>query len=73
MERGHFHHLLDGGFLEAVPDLASAVDAIAAILAGHDRRAGERRRFVESFLRPGGSERPAGEVMAKAITDTVRP
>ena len=73
VERGHFHHLLDGGFLEAVPDLASAVDAIAAILAGHDRRAGERRRFVESFLRPGGSERPAGEVMAKAITDTVRP
>jgi hypothetical protein len=72
VERGHFHHLLDGEFLEAVPDLASAVDAVAAILQGEDGRGAQRRGFVESFLRPGGAERRAGEVMADAILDSAR-
>ena len=71
VERGHFHHLLEAGFLETVPDFAGALDALAAILAGEDRRAEQRRRFVASFIRPRGIDRRAGEVMAEAILETV--
>jgi hypothetical protein len=70
IERGHFQYLVEGGFLETVADFGAAVEAIAAILAGRDPRREQRARFVESFLRPAGRERPAGEVMARAIVDT---
>lgn len=69
VDRGHFHHLLAGGFLQVAPDLAGAVEAMAGILDGADPRRSQRRRFVEQFVRPAGGDRPAGEVMAQAIVD----
>src|SRR5215210_1365161 len=66
-ERGHFDHLLRGDFIETVPDLKGAAAALGEIIAGSDPRAEERERFVESFIRPCGIERPAGRSMADAI------
>jgi hypothetical protein len=67
VERGHFQHLLHGGFLEAVPSFEAAVETVAAILDGRDSRRAQRSRFVQSFVRPAGIRRPAGAVMAEAI------
>lgn len=67
VDRGHFHHLLEGGFLEAVPNFDGAVQVMGDILEGRDERRDSRRRFVEHFVRPAGRDRPAGEVMASAI------
>ncbi len=70
VERGHFQHLVKGGFIETVPDFAGAVDALGEVLEGRDARRERRRRFVASFVRPGGMDRPAGEVVAEAILET---
>jgi hypothetical protein len=70
VERGHFQHLLKGRFIETVPDYAGAVAALAEIVEGKDVRSGLRRRFVESFVRPAGIDRRAGEVVAEAIVAT---
>ncbi len=67
VERGHFHHLLDGGFIETSPDLEGAARIVARLLGGEDPRREQRRAFVADFIRPGGIERPAGEVVADAI------
>lgn len=67
VERGHFHHLLDGGFIETSPDLEGAAAIVSRILAGEDPRREQRRRFVGYFVRPGGMDRRAGEVVAEAI------
>lgn len=72
VERGHFQHLLKGRFIETVPDYTAAVRALGDLLQGDDARQGMRRRFVESFVRPGGMDRPAGEVVAEAIVETAR-
>lgn len=72
VERGHFHHLLAGGFLQVTPDLEGAVEAMAARLGGADPLRAQRRRFVERFVRPAGRGRPAGEVMAQAILGAAR-
>jgi hypothetical protein len=70
VERGHFQHLLKGRFIETVPDFDGAVEALAEILEGRDHRGGLRRRFVESFVRPAGLSRRAGESVAEAIVAT---
>jgi hypothetical protein len=70
VDRGHFQHLLAGRFIETVPDLHDAARTVAGILDGEDRRRELRRRFVESFIRPLGIDRPAGEVAADAILAT---
>jgi hypothetical protein len=67
VERGHFHHLLDGGFIETSPDLEGAAAIVSRILGGEDPRRAQRRRFVGYFVRPGGMDRRAGEVVAEAI------
>lgn len=72
VERGHFQHLLKGQFIETVPDYAGAVNALGEVLDGRDARRGLRRRFVESFVRPWGIQRRAGEVVAEAIVGTAR-
>ena len=70
VELGHFRHLLDSQFIETVSNLDALVAAMAEILDGNDRRAESRRRFVKSFLRPGGLERRAAETVAEAILAT---
>ena len=67
VERGHFHHLLDAGFIETCPDLEGAAAIVGRVLDGEDPRREQRRAFVHSFVRPGGMERRAGEVVADAI------
>lgn len=72
IERGHFQHLLKGQFIETVPDYQTTVLKLGDILAGDDPRAGLRQRFVESFVRPHGIDRPAGAAVAQAILETAR-
>jgi hypothetical protein len=67
VDRGHFHHLLDGGFIETSPDLSGAAAIMGGVLRGEDPRRERRRRFVAGFVRPGGVDRRAGEVVADAI------
>jgi hypothetical protein len=70
VERGHFQHLLKGGFIETVPDFEGAVAVVADLLEGRDAREARRRRFVGSFVRPRGIDRPAGAAVAEAILET---
>jgi hypothetical protein len=65
----HFRHLRDagGGLLHMSPSLEAHVAQLAEVLAssrGSDERA---RRFVDVFVRPGGADRPAGDVFAAAV------
>ena len=67
----HFHYLLEqnGGFLS----VASSFDEHAAQLAkafDEDAAASERRRrFVESFVRPRGLDRPATPILADEVEE----
>lgn len=70
-QRGHFQHLVRGGFIETVPDPAAAAAALGRIAAGEDPRREQRREFVARFVRPGGIGRPAGDVVADAIERAV--
>lgn len=63
----HFRHLLDAGFLELAPDMDEFLSAVADVCAGIDRKKQERHRFVRDFVRPGGLESRALDVMAHAM------
>jgi CDP-glycerol:poly(glycerophosphate) glycerophosphotransferase len=66
-EMGHFWHLMKGGFLDVQYSYDSAVNAIGAILRGHDPKCEPRRQFVRDFVRPYGLHRSASEIVALAI------
>jgi len=63
--RGHFHHLLKADFLEAAHGFGESSDVIAHILAGADVKAGNRRKFVHEFVRPGGLDTPVASLFAR--------
>jgi hypothetical protein len=65
----HFRYLLheNGGFLHVASTLDEHADQLAAALEHGDDHAEQTRRFVESFLRPRGLERPAAPIHADAI------
>lgn len=63
-------HLVKGRFIEIVPDSRAAATALADVVEGRDPRAPMRRRFLSTFIRPVGLDRPAGEVVAHAIVQT---
>jgi hypothetical protein len=65
----HFHHLLreNGGFLHVASSLEEHAGQLAHVLAGGDGQAEERARFIESFLRPHGLERPATPILADEV------
>jgi hypothetical protein len=67
----HFHFLLaeNGGFLHVAKDLEEHVGQLAAVLDEDAVGAERRRRFVESFVRPAGVDRPAATVAAEAIEE----
>jgi hypothetical protein len=68
----HFSYLLKehGGFVELAPDMETHLRQLAAAVAGtYDPQA--IRRFVESFLRPRGIDRPASPLMVEAIEAVV--
>ena len=65
--QGHFGHLLEADFLEITHSFAESAAVIADILAGKDAKQAQRQRFVSGFIRPHGLDRPASEIMARAI------
>jgi hypothetical protein len=70
----HFHHLLaaNGGFVHVASSLPEHASQLGRVLA--EGAAGEdlRRRFVESFVRPHGLDRPATPIFADAIEELAR-
>ncbi|HEB73571.1 MAG TPA: hypothetical protein ENI77_13265 [Nitrospirae bacterium] len=64
---GHFHHLLNGGFMEISDDLDKAVAIIANITDGIDSRKVERNKFVKEFIRPHGLNKEVGEITGDYI------
>ncbi len=64
----HFTYLLagHGGFVETAGSLEQHLPQLLQALE-EDPHAEARSRFVESFLRPHGIDRPAGPVLADAI------
>jgi hypothetical protein len=66
--RGHFAHLVNGNFIEMVSTLEAAAATIGDVISGHDKRAVQRRKFVEDFVRPQGMDQSASKVFADAVT-----
>ena len=67
----HFHYLLEenGGFLQVASSLDEHVAQLAGVLDEGAADAERRRRFVESFVRPHGLDRPAAPVFADAVEE----
>jgi hypothetical protein len=65
----HFHYLLaeNGGLLHTATDLRAHVEQLATALREPDADRARVQAFVESFVRPGGLDRPAADVLAEAI------
>jgi hypothetical protein len=65
----HFHHLLqeNGGFLHVASSLEEHVRQLAHVLEDGDDQAEERARFIQSFLRPHGLDRPATPILADEV------
>jgi hypothetical protein len=70
----HFQYLLaeNGGFLHVAASLDDHVDQVRHVLDEDAAGAERRRRFVESFVRPGGIDRPAAPIAAAAIEELAR-
>jgi hypothetical protein len=70
----HFHHLLpeNGGFLRIAATLDEHVDQLGACLANPDATRAETARFVASFIRPHGVDRPATPIFADAVERVVQ-
>jgi len=66
IDMGHFHHLLDGKFLEVRYSNRSGIEALAGILEGQDSKCEQRRAFVQEFIRPHGLERNVSDIFAQA-------
>jgi hypothetical protein len=70
----HFQHLLEenGGFLHAASSLDEHLAQLRRVLGEDEADAERRRRFVESFVRPHGLDRPATPIFADAIEELSR-
>jgi hypothetical protein len=66
-EAAHFQHLLEADVLETCGSAAELADRLERIGDGEDLKAGQRRSFVEGWIRPRGIKHPAGEWVARAI------
>ena len=66
----HFGYLLaeQGGFVESAETLDEHLGQLARALA-EDTHADARRRFLESFVRPAGIDKPAAGVLADGIEE----
>ena len=67
----HFHYLLHehGGFLHVAESQEEHLAQLVLGLAREREDAGRTRRFVESFLRPGGFDRSATSIYADAVEE----
>jgi hypothetical protein len=65
----HFHYLREenGGFLHVASSLDEHSEQLGRVLEDRADDAGQRRRFVESFVRPHGLDRPATPIFADAV------
>jgi hypothetical protein len=65
----HFRYLLfeNGGFVHVGVTLDEHRDQLAAVLERGDEHAEQTRRFIESFVRPLGLDRPAAPILADAF------
>jgi hypothetical protein len=70
----HFQHLLEenGGFLHAASSLDDHLAQLRRVLDEDEADAKRRRRFVESFVRPHGLDKPAAPIFADAIEELSR-
>jgi hypothetical protein len=70
----HFQHLLEenGGFLHAASSLDDHLAQLRRVLDEDEADAERRRRFVESFVRPHGLDKPATPIFADAIEELSR-
>jgi hypothetical protein len=67
----HFQYLLaeNGGFLHAASSLDEHLAQLSRVLDEDEAGAGRRRRFLESFVRPHGLDRPATPILADAVEE----
>jgi hypothetical protein len=65
----HFHHLLpeNGGCVRVAATIEEHLGQLGQLLADPESARAETRRFVESFVRPHGIERPATPIFADAV------
>ena len=65
----HFHYLLarNGGLVEVAGGLDEHLQHLSGALANPDAGRERTRRFVESFVRPRGLDRPVAPIMADEI------
>jgi hypothetical protein len=70
----HFHHLLpeNGGCVRIADSIDDHVRQLAERLRDPDAARAETQRFVGSFIRPCGVERPATPIVADAIEGVAR-
>jgi hypothetical protein len=66
----HYRYLLaeEGGFVERAENLDTHLVQLSRAVAS-DPLADARHRFLETFVRPLGVDRPAGPILAEAILD----
>lgn len=70
-EAMHFQYLMDGDVLEVLRSPEEFPAAVLRILHGHDGHKDERRKFIETFIRPRGIATSAGEIAAQRIEELV--
>jgi hypothetical protein len=70
----HFDYLLEEnrGFLHVAATLDEHIAQLARVLDEHLAGEERRRRFVESFVRPHGLDRPATPILADAVEELAR-
>jgi hypothetical protein len=70
----HFHHLLEenGGFLHTAASLEEHLGQLGRVLAEGEEGMERRRRFVESFVRPHGLDKPATPILADEVEQLAR-
>jgi hypothetical protein len=70
----HFHHLLEqnGGFLHVASSLEEHAEQLVRVLSEDAAGEERRRRFVQSFVRPHGLQRPATPIFADAVEELAR-
>jgi hypothetical protein len=67
----HFHYLREGngGFLHVASSLDEHARQLGRVLEHRAEDGEQRRRFVESFVRPHGLDRPATPIFADAVEE----
>jgi len=63
----HFQYLTDGGILEKAPDFATHRKQLANELSRSKEARRDLTRFIESFIRPAGLDKPATPVALETV------